>query len=207
MPTIQINTLLSDVLNLLEVIRTGTLEVAWVIGMLWAIQLVNAASNYALCALGIVPRHPLGLMGIVFAPFIHGGFGHLFFNSVPLFLLLTGMLTYGIQPTVCATLMIVCVGGLGVWLFGRNATHVGASGLIMGYMGFILYNGYYAPTLSSWIVAVVSFYYLGSILFSVLPSADGSSWEGHLFGFLAGIAAAHYGCVFPFAILASGFMV
>lgn len=201
MPTIQIDTLFPQILDLLAVIRQNTLDVAWVVGSLWVIQLFNAASNYALCALGIVPRHPLGLPGILFAPFIHAGFGHLFFNSVPLFLLLTGMLTYGLQQTVCATLTITIVGGLGVWVCGRNAIHVGASGLIMGYMGFILYNGYYAPTLSSWIVAVVSFYYLGSILFSIVPSSDGSSWEGHLFGFLAGVAAAYYGCMWPFALL------
>jgi membrane associated rhomboid family serine protease len=203
MPTIQIDTLFPQLLNLLAVIRQSTVDVAWVLAMLWVIQLFNAASNYALCALGIMPRHPLGLIGIPFAPFIHAGYGHLFFNSVPLFLLLTGMLTYGLQTTVCATLMITLFGGVGVWLFGRKALHVGASGLIMGYMGFILYNGYYAPTLSSWIVAVVSFYYLGSILFSIVPSSDGSSWEGHLFGFLAGVAAAYYGCLLPFVWLAN----
>lgn len=201
MPTIHIDTLFPQILDLIAVIRQSTVDVAWVLGVLWVIQVFNAASNHALCALGIIPRHPLGLVGICFAPFLHAGFGHLFFNSVPFFLLLTGMLTYGLEQTICATLMITLVGGMGVWIFARKAVHVGASGLVMGYMGFILYNGYYSPSLSSWIVAVVSFYYLGSMLFSLVPSSDGSSWEGHLFGFLAGVIAAYYGCVWPFTVL------
>jgi len=198
--------IITQLLDLIDAIKAGAVEVSWVIGLLWIIQILNSAANNVLCVLGIIPRHPIGLFGILFAPFIHAGFNHLFFNSIPFFLLLTFMLTFGLDQTVCATLTIVVLGGLGVWLFGRKSIHVGASGLIMGYMGFIMYKGYYAANISSLIVGVVSFYYLGSILFSLIPTGGRSSWEGHLFGFLAGIFAAHYGCMPPFDTLSSYLM-
>ena len=198
--------ILTQLLNLIDAIKAGSVEVAWVLGLLWVIQILNSAANNALCVLGIIPRNPLGLFGILFAPFIHAGFSHLFFNSIPFFLLLTFMLTFGVHQTVCVTLMVIVLGGLGVWLFGRKSIHVGASALIMGYMGFIMYKGYYASDLSSLLIGIVSFYYLGSILFSLIPTGGRSSWEGHLFGFLAGIFAAHYGCMPPFDDLTSYFM-
>ena len=68
----------------------------------------------------------------------------------------------------------------------------------MGYMGFILYSGYYGASLSGVLVAIVSFYYLGSILFSVIPTDSKTSWEGHVFGLAAGVFAAAYGCMEPF---------
>ena len=187
--------LISELLALINAIKVGALDVAWVLGLLWVIQMFNSSVGGRLCVLGIVPRNPLGMFGIFFAPILHGSFSHLFFNSVPLFLLLTFMMTYGLHTAICATLMITFFSGLATWLFGRKSIHVGASGLIMGYMGFILYSGYYGHSLSGMIVAIVSFYYLGSILFSVIPTDSRTSWEGHLFGLLAGLFSAAYGCL------------
>lgn len=196
------SSLISQLLTLIEAIKQGSVDVAWVLALLWIIQVFNSISGGVLCVLGIVPRNPLGMFGIFFAPFLHGSFGHLFFNSVPLFLLLTFMLTYGLQVAICATLIIVFYSGLATWLFGRKAIHVGASGLIMGYMGFILYSGYYGSSLSGMLVAIVSFYYLGTILFSVIPTDSTTSWEGHVFGLAAGVFAAAYGCMVPFDSIA-----
>lgn len=198
--------IITQLLQLFSTFKTVFVEVLWVLGLLWIIQLFNSMSGNVLCVLGIIPRNPIGLLGIIFSPFIHGGFGHLFFNSVPFLLLLSFMMTLGTYTSICATVTIMIIGGAAVWLFGRHAIHVGASGLIMGYMGFILYNAYYNANLASVVVGIVSLYYLGTILFSLMPDDASTSWEGHVFGFAAGIFAAHFGCLAVFASISNFFI-
>ena len=192
---------ISDVMALIQAVKEGSVEVFWVLVLLWVVQFFNMLSGNLLCVLGIIPRRIIGLTGIIASPFLHSGFNHLFFNSVPLFLLLTFLLSFGIATAVCVTLTVMIMGGGAVWLFGRNAIHVGASGIIMGYMGYMLINAYHNPNVNSVILGVVSFYYLGTILFSLVPSDVNESWEGHFFGFLAGVFAAYFGCVEPFITL------
>ncbi len=194
-------TIVSELLGLLANLKNNSIDVLQIIGVLWIIQVVNSLLGNKLCLLGVVPRKIYGLIGIVFSPFIHYGFSHVFFNSIPLFILLSSMLSLGIPAAICATVTIIIIGGLGVWLCGRKAIHVGASGLIMGYMGYILYSAYYTSSVSSVVVGVLCFYYLGSILFSVVPTDESSSWEGHLFGLLAGVLAAYLGCAMPFGYI------
>jgi len=134
---------ISDVMALIQAVKEGSVEVFWVLVLLWVVQFFNMLSGNLLCVLGIIPRRIIGLTGIIASPFLHSGFNHLFFNSVPLFLLLTFLLSFGIATAVCVTLTVMIMGGGAVWLFGRNAIHVGASGIIMGYMGYMLINAYY----------------------------------------------------------------
>ena len=192
---------ISDIMVLVQSIKTELVHVVWILLFLWVIQLFNASSGNLLCVFGISPRRPFGLVGIVMAPFLHAGFNHLFFNSVPLFLLLTALLATGLTKTICITVSVMIISGFAVWLFGRTAIHVGASGLIMGYMGYILVDAYHNPNVNSVIIGVVSFYYLGSVLFSVIPDSASESWEGHVFGFFAGVFVAYVGCIEPFATM------
>lgn len=191
-------TLVSELLALFANIKNNAPDVLRVIGALWLIQGLNTIVGNKLCVLGVIPRRIYGLMGIIWSPFIHHGFSHVFFNSIPLFILLSSILIFGVPAAICITVMIVLLSGLGVWLFGRNAIHVGASGVIMGYMGYVLYGAYYTSSVSSVVVGVLCFYYLGSILFSIIPTDESASWEGHLFGLLSGIFTAHFGCIEPF---------
>ncbi|NKB46918.1 MAG: rhomboid family intramembrane serine protease [Legionellales bacterium] len=161
----------------------------WLI-ILWGIHIVNAIVRYRLLILGIYPRKLWGLPGIVFAPFLHGNFGHLFFNSIPLFVLAhfmlisTGSLFYPISG------LIIVLGGFGVWLIGRSALHVGASGLIMGYFGFLLTMAYQQQSGLALLLVGVCLYYFGGLVSALVPSSTRESWEGHLLGFLAGVTAA-----------------
>jgi membrane associated rhomboid family serine protease len=161
-----------------------------IIGLLWAIQLINMALGYKLNVFGIYPRHPFGLIGIFTSPFLHGHVNHLFFNSIPLFLLLVLMLANGLPFFLNTTLNIMIFSGLAVWLFGRKALHVGASSVIMGYMGYLLMQAYYQPSAVTLILGALALYYCGSILMHLLPSDVKTSWEGHVFGFAAGVAVA-----------------
>ena len=156
---------------------------------LWAIFIVNFLLGYRLCYLGIVPRSLPGLIGIAFAPFLHGNFNHLFFNMVPLFVLSSLVLVQGKLTFYCVTLVVVVLSGAGIWLFGRKALHVGASGVIMGYWGYLLLNAYQQPSVSAILLVAVTIYYFGGMLMSVFPTEGNISWEGHLFGFLSGLAA------------------
>lgn len=159
------------------------------IGILWIVQIVNVLLGYRLNYLGIYPRHLLGMPGIAFSPFLHGSFNHLFFNSIPLFILINFMLLAGWPLFVQASILIILISGSAIWLFGRPAIHVGASSVVMGYWGYLLIGAYYNPSALSIVLGILCLYYLGGLFFSIFPSEESVSWEGHLFGLLAGFAA------------------
>lgn len=158
--------------------------------VLWAFNFLNWQTGSKLNAFGIRPRRAIGLIGIVLAPILHGNFNHLFFNSLPLFFLGIFIMSLNLQLFYIATVIITFFSGLGVWLVGRRGIHIGASALISGYFGYVLANAYQKPTFTALFCAAIAFYYFGSILLSLFPTEEGTSWEGHLCGFLSGILAA-----------------
>jgi membrane associated rhomboid family serine protease len=166
--------------------------IPWVIGfgILWAINIINWVTGSKLDILGIYPRHLFGLVGIVVSPILHQNFNHLFFNSIPLFALGLAILARGPELFIVVTLIVMLLGGLGVWLFARPALHIGASGVVSGYFGYILATAYSNPSFTTILLAIVVIQYFGSIFLGVFPQEARISWESHLFGFLAGIAAA-----------------
>jgi membrane associated rhomboid family serine protease len=164
-----------------------------VIGIIWCINIFNwvigSKLNYYF---GIYPRNLFGLIGIPISPLLHQNFTHLFFNTIPLFVLGLALLASEGTLNFCwITLVIVVLGGLAVWLVARKAMHIGASGLISGYFGFIMISAYKAPGLITILLAVVAAYYFGGIFLGLFPGKKTISWESHLFGFLAGIACAY----------------
>ncbi len=158
---------------------------------LWGINILNWLLGSKLNILGIYPRHPLGLLGIVFSPILHQNFTHLFFNTIPLFMLGLAILARG-MPIFCQiTLFVIVFGGLAVWIFGRRAVHIGASGLVSGYFGYILATAYFEPSFTALLLAVFVIYYFGSIFLGIFPQEAKVSWESHFFGFLSGIGSAY----------------
>jgi len=181
-------------LNLIvTLMKQNSAFVLLIIGALWAIHIVNYLLRYHLNYFGILPRHPLGLPGIVLSPVLHGNFTHLLFNSIPLYMLANFALLEGKKNFYCITAVIILVSGSGVWLFGRRALHIGASGVIMGYWSYLLANAYYNPTAISIILGIVTIYYFGGMVLNLFPTDIASSWEGHVFGFIGGIVA-NYAC-------------
>lgn len=164
------------------------------VALLWALAVFNFASSwfgFDLRQYGIFPRTASGLWGIPLHVFIHANFGHLAANSVPL-LILGGLSSFRGRGAVFAlSAFVVIIGGSLVWLMGREAIHIGASGLVFGYFGYLVGRGFYQPGVLSVLVAVVVIFFYGwSILFGVLPSSPFVSWEGHLFGLIAGVLYA-----------------
>ena len=157
------------------------------VALVWTVSLCGLFLDAGLVhALALVPRRVDGLPGILGAPLVHGSFAHLLANTVPL-LVLGGMVAIrGVAYYLTTTLAIVVLGGLGLWALGRDAAHVGASGLIFGYFGFLVGRGYYERRLRSVAVSILVAALYGGMLAGVLPRDDGVSWEAHLFGLLAG---------------------
>jgi membrane associated rhomboid family serine protease len=172
-------------------IRTQILILATLIGLMWGLEILDAfVFRDGLDSLGILPRNMIGLRGILFAPFLHGGFDHLAANTIPLIVLGWLIMARSISDFFVVSIICMVVGGFGTWLFGATALHVGASGVIFGYLGFLLARYYFDRRLSSGLIALFVGCSYGSVLWGVLPSVPGISWEGHLFGFLSGILAA-----------------
>jgi len=158
--------------------------------LLWLIQLAQELLNVNFITLGLYPRKVSGLIGIVTAPLIHAGFGHLFSNSLPLLFLGTGMLYFYPKSALKIFAIVYFIPGIFVWLFARSAYHIGASGMIYGFVSFLFFSGIIRRDTRSIALALIVTFLYGSIIWGILPLNNGISWEYHLFGSLTGIACA-----------------
>lgn len=142
---------------------------------------------------GIRPRTMSGLRHILFAPFLHRGFGHLIANTVPFFFLGWLVLLRGVGEFIWVSLIAGVVSGAGIWLFGMADTiHIGMSGVIFGYLGFLLARGYFERSPFAVALAIVVGLLYGSMVWGVLPLQPNISWLGHLFGLIGGNIAAYF---------------
>lgn len=159
----------------------------------WLLEIIDAVIlGQSLNGLGVRPRTLDGLWGILLAPFLHGNFAHLMANTLPFVVLGWFVMMQSMSHFWIVTLVTAVVSGLGMWLFGGNGSvHIGASGLIFGYFGFLLLRGYFERSASAilWAIVVVMLY--GGMIWGVLPGRLGISWQAHLFGFIGGGLAAH----------------
>ncbi|MCG8601422.1 MAG: rhomboid family intramembrane serine protease [Verrucomicrobiales bacterium] len=161
------------------------------VGLAWGLEILDTVLFGALDNFGIKPRQASGLTGVVTAPFLHLGFAHLISNTIP-FLVLGGVVLIGGRKIFLqSTLFIILIGGMALWTLGPPATnHLGASLLIFGYLGFLLARGIFEKSPFWIVVSVVILIFYGGMLSGVLPGEPGVSWQGHLFGFIAGVISA-----------------
>ena len=160
--------------------------------LLWGVEGMERLANWDLSWLGIFPRSLKGIVGILTAPLIHGGWEHLVSNSTPFFFLSAGLIYFyrPIAPKVL--LLIYLLSGLWVWVAGRQVWHIGLSGVIYGLAFFLFFSGVFRKNAQSLALALVVALFYGSMVWGVLPLKAGTSWESHLFGALAGILAAFH---------------
>jgi membrane associated rhomboid family serine protease len=174
-------------------IKTQVVILGTLVAIMWGVELLDTfVFRQEFDILGIIPRTPIGLRGIIFAPFLHGNFAHLSANTVPFIVLGWLIMTQSIADFAIVSIICMVVGGLGTWLFANRGIHVGASGVIFGYLGFLLTRYYFDRRITSGLIALFVGCTYGSVLWGILPSVPGISWEGHLFGFLSGILAARF---------------
>lgn len=158
--------------------------------LMWLIFFIELNFGINLAIFGILPRDAFGLLGILFAPLIHSSLIHLVSNTLPLlFLGITLYYFYGKIAKKVFLLSYFLTGAL-VWLFGRTTFHIGASGLIYGIASFLFFSGIVRAEFKSLIISLAVVLTYGGLVWGILPSMPGLSWESHFFGALVGGVAA-----------------
>lgn len=160
--------------------------------LLWIIKGIELQFDLDFSSWGIYPRSAKGLLGVIFAPLIHGNLNHLFNNSIPLLVL--GWALFYFYKSVAFRLILwsYLLSGLYTWISARTNYHIGASGLVYALFGFLFISGFirkYIPLIS--ISFLVAFLY-GSLVWGILPWDEGMSWEGHFWGLFIGLVLAVY---------------
>ena len=163
-----------------------------IVAFLWIILIMNYIIPIDFNQYGILPRSIAGIKGILFAPFLHGNIWHLISNTGALLVLLTGIFWMYNKIAVRVLILSAIIGGGLVWILGRNASHIGASGVIFSLVGFFIFTGVFKKDFKSIILSLFVFFMYGGIIWGVFPSSPGISWEGHLFGFITGIGLAYF---------------
>jgi membrane associated rhomboid family serine protease len=160
--------------------------------IIWAIKIIENIFNLRLGTLGIYPLHLNGLPGILFAPLIHGDFSHLFTNSGPLLVLGTTVF-YFYRPVAFRIIFLAWImTGIWVWFGGREAYHIGASGLIYALASFLFFSGFIRRSIELMAISFVIVFLYGGMIWGIFPLRENISWESHLMGGVAGFILAIY---------------
>jgi membrane associated rhomboid family serine protease len=167
------------------------LVVAAMAALMWIVEVVDEVAGGRLDRNGIEPRDVDGLEGIVFAPFLHGGFDHLIGNTIPFLLLGFAIALGGALRVALVTAIVAVAGGFGTWLVGpANTVHIGASGIVFGYAAYLVARGVFSRSAAQIALGVAVVAIWGTTLLRGLVPVDGISWQGHLFGAVGGVVAA-----------------
>ena len=163
------------------------------IAIAWGIEIVDHIPKLNFDVLGLRPRSLSGLLGIFTMPFLHGGFGHLFSNTLTFAVLAYLMLATEGTRFFKTTLAIMVLSGIGTWVIGaQNSIHIGASALIYGYFGYLVTRAFTEKRTLWTVFGVILCIFYGGLIFGIFPSLrKGISWEGHFSGFAAGIFLAY----------------
>ena len=174
-------------------LKTHVTILGSIIAVMWLVEIVDTSLRGALDIYGIIPHNEIGLRGILFAPFLHGNFVHLAANTVPFLTLGWLIMLRETSDFFIVSGITMLVSGAGVWLTGApGSIHIGASGVIFGYLGFLLFRGYFERSAVSLFVSLFVGFAYGGMIWGILPTLPGVSWQGHLFGFIGGAIAARF---------------
>jgi membrane associated rhomboid family serine protease len=171
--------------------RTAIGIVIALVALMWALEVVDVALDHRLDRYGIEPRDPDGLDGVVAAPFLHVGFGHLIANTIPFVVMGVVIAFEGPLRLVGVTAIVAIVSGLGTWLSApENTIHLGASGVVFGYATYLIARGLFNRRAGELAIGAGVAVLWGGALLGGLEPQRGISWQGHLFGALGGLLAA-----------------
>lgn len=179
----------------------GAATILTFVVLLYFVELIDQMTRHSLDANGIRPLEVDGLWGIAFSPLLHASWEHLMANTVPLLVLGFLMTLAGLSRFAWATAIVWILGGFGTWLIGDVGSscgptdHIGASGLIFGWLAFLLVFGIFVRRVSNIIIGLVVMFAYGGVLLGAMPVlgvCGGVSWQGHLCGAIAGVVAAYW---------------
>jgi membrane associated rhomboid family serine protease len=158
----------------------------------WFVKIVEVVFGFELYTFGIFPLHLKGLPGIIFSPFLHSGFGHLMANTVPFFILLAALVYFYRKYSYRIFFQIYLLSGICVWLGGREAWHIGASGVVYGLAAFHFVSGILRNDIRLLTVSVIVVFLYGGMFWGIFPLKPDISWESHLWGATSGVVLAIY---------------
>lgn len=162
------------------------------VAFLWGVKFLEVIYKTDFTRFGLYPRALSGLIGILTCPLIHGSYNHLFSNSIPL-LVLGAMIFYFYRVIAFSIFFwVYLMSGIWLWAAGREAYHVGASGLVYGFASFLFFSGIFRKDRSLMVLSLLVVFLYGSLVWGVFPIYPQISWESHLLGSLAGIITAFY---------------
>jgi membrane associated rhomboid family serine protease len=171
--------------------RTAIYIVIALVALMWVLEIADVAVDHRLDRYGIEPRDPDGLDGVIAAPFLHVGFGHLIANTIPFVVLGVVIAFEGPLRLLAVTAIVVVVSGLGTWLVApENTIHLGASGVVFGYATYLIARGLFNRHAGELAIGVIVAVIWGGALLGGLEPQRGISWQGHLFGAIGGLLAA-----------------
>lgn len=175
--------------------RTASLGRAIEVGLAWVgalliVEMIDFSMGNRLDAFGILPRVWIGLIGVVMSPLLHADFAHLMANAGPMALLLAILFSDSRYHPKSSLALIWLVSGLGTWLIGRNAIHIGSSSIIFGLVSFLIVASLWMKSWRALFFSVIVFSLFGGLFYGIFNVHAGVSWEGHLSGALAGVWVA-----------------
>ena len=160
--------------------------------LFWMIEIAEQTLRISLVKFGIYPLHLKGLAGIITSPFIHSNFNHLISNSVPFFILMAALIYFYRRISYRIFFQLYLLAGICLWFFGREAWHIGASGVVYAMAAFHLVSGIIRNDLRLLTLSIVVVFLYGSLVWGLLPIDPAISWEGHLWGAISGFILAFY---------------
>jgi len=158
--------------------------------LFWLVKVIENAFGLSFVRFGVYPLHLKGLKGILFSPFIHSGYGHLLANTVPFFILLAALVYYYRRISYRIFFQIFIFSGICVWLGGREAWHIGASGVVYGLAAFHFVSGILRNDIRLLTLSVIVVFLYGSMFWGIFPIKPDISWEAHLWGAASGVILA-----------------
>ena len=180
-----------------KIFKKGTYYTLSFILLLWAIKSLEWSQDFDLGQYGIFPRTLKGSLGILTAPLIHGDIFHLLSNTLPLIVLGIGLFYFYHKIALEVVFWIYLASGFWVWIIGRDAYHIGASGLVYGILSFLFFGGLLRKNPRSLSISMVVFFMYGGMIYGLFPGDDNISWESHLMGTMAGAFCAFYFRKYP----------
>lgn len=165
---------------------------AAVVVVFWLVELIERTTSLDFVKLGVYPLHMKGLPGILFSPFIHSEFNHLMSNSIPFFILFFALIYFYRRISYRIFFLLYFLSGLTVWLAGREAWHIGASGVVYALSTFHFVSGVIRNDVRLLTLSVVVVFLYGGLIWGIFPIDPSISWEGHLWGAVSGIVLAFY---------------
>ena len=174
-----------------QTVSDGAKILLALVALMWAVEVVDVIADHQLDQYGIEAREPQGLDGIVTAPFLHVGFGHLISNTIPFVIMGLLIAVEGARRLVAVFAIVALVSGLGTWIVApEGSIHVGASGVVFGFATYLIARGWFNRRTSQIAIGLVILVIWGGVLVGGLQPREGISWQGHLFGAIGGVVAA-----------------